>query len=137
MKKLKLKDFKFEIDKEETNFVHNGKTPATVECGCGNCRYFNTHRKRFFPKKVIDVLSKFGLDFYNEDYFSQYDTQGASAYQIAYYVKGKIVNQKKDSLAITPDISLIFKDKDLPTNFLPKGLEPPYFELTVWISKAE
>jgi len=133
MEKIKIKDYLFEIDKSKTQQVHDTRTPATIECGCGNCLYFNTNKQKLFSKKSIYLLRKFGLDYKKEDYFANYGEETDSPYEIAYYVRGKILKKGAVYLNLSSNISIYFEDQNFAKNFLPEGLDEPYFLITIWI----
>jgi|WetSurMetagenome_2_1015567.scaffolds.fasta_scaffold555558_2 hypothetical protein len=132
MKKVKIKDFVFEIDIEKTKKAHEKRKPASLECPCGDCKEFNEKlRETFFSEGLKKTLMKFGLDYRKEDYLANY---ARKVWQVAYYVTGKMTKKgKQDFLQLTPPVKMSFAYENLPHNFLPDGLPPPYFEITLWI----
>ena len=137
METLKIGNFIFEVNKTKTKITHDNRVSATIECGCGNCKEFNKNRDKIFSKELIKLLEKFGLDYKKEDYFANYGDEANPPYEILYYVKGRIINNNKEDFYISSDTHLVFEDKDLPKNFLPKGLNSPYFMISVWFKDTK
>ncbi len=67
MRKVKFRDWEFEVDFELTQKVFkNELVGASENCDCGNCQNFSEQKVNIYPKEIRVLFEYLGIDFEKE-----------------------------------------------------------------------
>ena len=63
MQTVKFDRWVLEADRSETQAIYaDTRASGATECGCADCRRFETVRAELYPRSVLEVLNRLGVD---------------------------------------------------------------------------
>jgi len=72
---VKYKDWTFDVDKALTEQTYKSISGSGADtCGCNDCKNYVAYRDKVFPKEIIDLFNRLGIDFKKEVEITNWET---------------------------------------------------------------
>jgi hypothetical protein len=93
MEELKVGDQRIRYDQERTlRAYHLIERGGAEECGCNFCRNFIAQRSSAYPKSILNLLEKLGIDFRKEgEIYEIYTMDGRSHCGGWFFFAGELI----------------------------------------------
>ena len=91
---VKYKEWTFEVDRELTEQTYRGISGSGADtCGCIYCLNYVTYRDNVFPKEILDLFFRLGIDYRKEAEITTYNKLPVNLYKTGgwFHFKGHVL----------------------------------------------